>query len=96
MATVAIFLPAALLVVGVMPFWEQLRANPRAANALAGANAAVVGILAAALYNPVFTAGVTGPVTMAIAAAAFVALRRFNVPAWAVVPAAALIGQVVL
>ena len=96
LATVVIFLPAALLVVGVMPFWEQLRANPQAANALAGANAAVVGILAAALYNPVFTAGVTGPVTMAIAAAAFVALRRFNVPAWAVVPAAALIGQVVL
>lgn len=94
LATVAIFLPAALLVVGVMPFWEQLRANPQAANALAGANSAVVGILAAALYNPVFTAGVTGPATMAIAAAAFVALRRFNAPAWAVVPAAALIGQV--
>ena len=77
-----------------MPFWERLRANPQAANALAGANSAVVGILAAALYNPVFTAGVTGPATMAIAAAAFVALRRFNAPAWGVVPAAALIGQV--
>lgn len=51
LATVAIFLPAALLVVGIMPFWERLRANPHAANALAGANAAVVGILAAALRN---------------------------------------------
>lgn len=68
LATVAIFLPAALLVIGVMPFWDQLRAHPRAAHALAGANAAVVGILAAALYMPVFTSGIHGPATMAVAA----------------------------
>ena len=96
LATVAIFLPAALLVIGVMPFWDQLRAHPRAAHALAGANAAVVGILAAALYTPVFTSGVHGPATMAVAAGAFVALHSFKVPAWAVVIGAALIGWVVL
>ncbi|WP_083327959.1 chromate efflux transporter [Corynebacterium sp. HMSC034A01] len=96
LATVAIFLPAALLVVGVMPFWDRLRANPRAASALAGANAAVVGILAAALYTPVFTSGIHGPATMAVAAAAFVALCNFKAPAWAVVVGAAAVGQVVL
>lgn len=95
-ATVAIFLPAALLVIGVMPFWDRLRAQPRAADALAGANAAVVGILAAALYNPVFLAGVSGPVTMAVAAAAFVALQSWKLPAWAVVIAAAFTGWAVL
>ncbi|WP_301924733.1 chromate efflux transporter [Corynebacterium glaucum] len=95
-ATVAIFLPAALLVIGVMPFWDRLRQHPMAASALAGANAAVVGILAAALYNPVFTAGVHGPGTMGVAAAAFVALQSFKLPAWAVVIAAALVGGIAL
>ncbi|MEH0147040.1 chromate efflux transporter [Corynebacterium sp. Q4381] len=95
-ATVAIFLPAALLVVGVMPFWEQLREHPLAASALSGANAAVVGILAAALYDPVFTAGITGPGTLAVAAAAFVALRKWKTPPWAVVVAAAAAGAVAL
>ncbi|WP_175935282.1 chromate efflux transporter [Corynebacterium sp. Marseille-P4321] len=94
-ATVAIFLPAALLVVGIMPFWDRLRSHPRAGQALAGANAAVVGILAAALYNPVFTAGIHGVETMVVAAAAFVALHSLKVPAWAVVPAAALVGWAV-
>ena len=96
LATVAIFLPAALLVVGIMPFWDRLRTNPHAASALAGANAAVVGILAAALYTPVFTSGIHGTATMAVAAAAFVALRNFKVPAWAVVIGAALTGWAVL
>ncbi len=96
LATVAIFLPAALLVIGVLPFWHRLRAHPRAAHALAGANAAVVGILAAALYTPVFTSGIHGPATVAVAAGAFVALRSFKAPAWAVVIGAALIGWVML
>lgn len=96
LATVAIFLPAALLVIGVMPFWDRIRSQPVASLALSGANAAVVGILAAALYNPVFTAGITGVDTMAIAAAAFVALQEWKVPAWAVVVAAALVGWVAL
>ena len=95
-ATVAIFLPAALLVIGVMPFWDRIRSHPLAAGALSGANAAVVGILAAALYSPVFTSGITGAGTMAVAAAAFVALQKWQAPPWAVVIAAALIGQVAL
>lgn len=96
LVTVAIFLPAVLLVIGIMPFWGQLRSHPRAAGAVAGANAAVVGILAAALYNPVFVAGVSGPATMAVAATAFVALHSWKLPAWAVVIAAALTSWVVL
>ena len=96
LATVAIFLPAALLVVGAMPFWDALRAHPASRSVLAGANAAVVGILAAALYTPVFTAGIAGSATMALAAAAFVALRSWKVPAWAVVIAAAAVGLVAL
>lgn len=96
LATTAIFLPAALLVIGIMPFWDQFRAHPRAAGAVAGANTAVVGILAAALYNPVFIAGVSGPATMAVAATAFVALHSWKLPAWTVVIAAALTSWVVL
>lgn len=92
LATTAIFLPAALLVIGIMPFWDQLRAHPRAAGVVAGANAAVVGILAASFYNPVFIAGVSGPAPMAVAAAVFVALHSWKLPAWAVVIAAALTG----
>lgn len=84
-ALVAVFLPGALLVAGVLPFWERLRHSPRARRALAGTNAAVVGILAAALYTPVFTAGVRGPGSLAIAVIAFVALLTRRVPVWAVV-----------
>ncbi|WP_342319629.1 chromate efflux transporter [Corynebacterium mayonis] len=92
LATVSIFLPAALLVLGALPYWERLRHHRAAAGVLAGANAAVVGLLGAALYSPVFTAGVTGPATMALAIAAFAALQAFRTPAWAVVVAAAVAG----
>ncbi|AWB83883.1 chromate efflux transporter [Corynebacterium liangguodongii] len=95
-ATVAIFLPAALLVLGVLPFFDELRRRPLVARAIAGANAAVVGILGAALYTPVFTSGVTGAATMSLAAAALTALQAFKVPAWAVVIGAALIGWALL
>ncbi|MGV0432326.1 chromate efflux transporter [Corynebacterium sp. 20_84] len=95
-ATIAIFLPAALLVLGAMPFWERIRQMPRAGAALAGANAAVVGILGAALYTPVFTAGVTGVVTLSIAVVCYAALTSWKVPPWAVVIGAALVGWAVL
>lgn len=95
-ATIAIFLPAALLVLGTLPFWDVLRRQPQAARAIAGANAAVVGILAAALYTPVFTAGVTGVATMAVAGAALTALLVWKLPAWAVVIGAALVGWALL
>ena len=95
-ATVAIFLPAALLVLGAMPFWERIRHAPPAGAALAGANAAVVGILGAALYTPVFTAGITGAATLCIAVVCYAALTSWKVPPWAVVIGAALVGWVVL
>lgn len=95
-ALVAIFLPATLLVVGVLPFWDRLRRAPLAQRALMGVNAGVVGILAAALYTPVFTEGVTSVATLGIAAAGFVALTSWKAPAWAVVIAAGLIGWAVL
>ena len=95
-ATIAIFLPAALLVLGALPFWDAVRHHPSAARCIAGANAAVVGILAAALYTPVFTVGVTGAATMAVAAAAFTALQAWKLPAWVVVAAAAVVGWIAL
>lgn len=95
-ALVAIFLPSMLLIVGALRFWDRLRAAPRSQRALAGVNAAVVGLLAAALYDPVFTEGVTSRGTMAIAAVAFVLLASWRVPAWAVVIGAGLVGFVAL
>ena len=95
-ALVAIFLPSALLITGALPFWNQLRRTPRAQSALMGVNAAVVGILAAALYQPVFVSGVTGPVSLIIALAAFATLTFARTPAWLVVLLAAVAGGLLL
>lgn len=97
-ATVAIFLPAMLLTVGALPLWERWRGNALARRALAGVNAGVVGMLAAALYHPVFTAGVldAGVGALVVAVAGFVALHSWRVPAWAVVAAAAALGWALL
>ncbi|GAA4832694.1 chromate efflux transporter [Garicola koreensis] len=97
-AVLAIFLPGGLLVVGSLRFWESLRSSPTARRAMLGFNAAVVGILAAALYDPVFTSGVidVGVEALAVAVAAFVALNKWRAPAWAVVIAAGLVGWVIL
>ena len=61
------FLPVFLLVIGALPFWEDLRRMPAAQAALRGVNAAVVGLLLAALYNPVWTAGITSASDFALA-----------------------------
>lgn len=99
-ALLSVFAPSALLVVGALPFWERLRRAPRARRALAGVNAGVVGLLAAALYDPVFTQGVLAAgdplVALALALAAFVALAKWAAPPWAVVIAAGLLGWLVL
>lgn len=95
-ALLAIYLPSALLILGVLPFWEGLRQAPAARRALFGVNAAVVGLLAAALYDPVFMAGITSGRAMAIAAAAFVSLSAWKAPPWAVVVAAGLAGFLIL
>lgn len=95
-ALVAIFLPAALLVIGALPFWHVLRALPWARRVLAGVNAGVVGLLAAALWDPVITEGVRSAPALALAVAVFTALTRWSAPPWAVVIGAGLLGAVVL
>ncbi len=96
-ALVAVFLPGLLLLVGVIPFWDAFRARPGAQALTRGANAAVVGILGAALYDPVFTGAVVGPYEFALALACFVMLMAWKAPPWTVVLVAAaggvLIGQ---
>ncbi|HMN38084.1 MAG TPA: chromate efflux transporter [Hyphomicrobium sp.] len=87
---VAVFAPSFLLVVGVLPFWEELRSRVWARSALRGVNAAVVGLLLAALYHPVWTAGITGASDFAIAISAFLALFMWRAPPWLVVMACAL------
>lgn len=89
-AVMAMFLPAWLLVGGALPFWQRLRAFPWAQAALRGANAAVVGVLAAALWMPVGQEGIRHWLDLLLAAAGFVLLERFKVPAWAVVAGLAL------
>lgn len=98
LAVATIFLPAALLVLAAVPFWERLRSNSRAQRVLLGVNAGVVGILAAALYTPVLTVGVleVGTTALVLAVLAFVALNSWRAPAWAVVIAAGVLGWAVL
>ena len=86
-ALAAIFLPGLLLVAGALPFWDAFRRRPSAQAAMRGTNAAVVGILAAALYNPVWTSAVTGSQDFAIAAIGFVLLVVWRWPPLAVVAA---------
>ncbi len=84
-ATAGIFLPSFLLVFGVLPFWLRLRGNPAARAALAGINAAVVGLLLAALYDPVFVSSIKDGRDVALGLAAFALLELWKVPAWIVV-----------
>jgi len=89
----AIFLPSFLLVWGVLPFWERLRAVPAVRSALVGVGAAVVGILVAALYDPVWTSAVFDPRDLALALAAFGLLVAWRLPPWLVVVFAAAGGE---
>jgi chromate transporter len=82
---VAVFIPSFLLVFGVMPFWDRLRANGDVQAALAGVNAAVVGLLLAALYDPVWTSAILSPTDFALALFALVALMIWKLPPWLVV-----------
>jgi chromate transporter len=84
-ATAAIFLPGFLLLVGVMPFWNRMRRHPLADPLLRGANAAVVGILAAALYTPLFTTAIVDVRAFALALVCFVLLVAWRCPPWIVV-----------
>lgn len=92
LAIVAIFAPGLLLMAGALPFWGALAANPRARAALAGVNAAVVGVLAAALYDPIVTGAIRGPADAVVAVVAFVLLMAFRAPPLAAVALCALGG----
>ncbi len=82
---IAIFAPSFLLVMGVLPFWESLRQNLRTRAALSGINAAVVGLLLAALYQPVWTSAIIEAKDFGLALVALIALMFWKVPAWLVV-----------
>jgi chromate transporter len=82
---IAMFLPAFLLVIGPLPFWEVLRQRPLAQAALRGVNAAVVGLLLAALYRPVWTSGISNAGDFALGIAAFLLLFMWKTPPWLVV-----------
>jgi len=84
-ALCAIFLPGLLLVYGALPFWNRWRAWPAAASAMRGANAAVVGILAAALYDPVWTGAVADVRDAALAIGGFFLLTVWKLPPWTLV-----------
>lgn len=88
----AVFVPSFLLVFGVMPFWERLRANGHVQAALAGVNAAVVGLLLAALYDPVWTSAIFGPEDFILALIALAALMVWRLPPWLVVLAGGMAG----
>jgi chromate transporter len=82
---VAIYLPSFLLLIGALPFWDALRRRPAVQSALRGVNAAVVGLLLAALYKPVWTSAILSPADFAIGIAAFLLLALWAVPPWLVV-----------
>jgi chromate transporter len=91
-ALVAIFAPSFLLVSGLLPFWDTLRQRQGMQAMLRGVNAAVVGVLLAALYTPVWTSGVHTPAGFGLAVAAFAALTLWAVTPWIVVVMGAVIA----
>lgn len=91
-ALVAIFLPGLLLVYGMLPFWDRFRSRPNAQFVMRGANAAVVGILGAALYDPVWTSAVLSPRDFAIALGGFLLLTVWKLAPWIVVVLLAIAG----
>ncbi|GAK10500.1 chromate efflux transporter [Geomicrobium sp. JCM 19039] len=95
-ATAAIFLPAFLLILGALPFWNTLRQNDSARAALMGVNAAVVGILIAAFYTPIWTSAIVGPLEFAFAAILFFMLVYWKLPPWLIVVTGVIGGALIL
>jgi chromate transporter len=89
---VAVFLPGILILMGALPFWETFRKRPAAQAMMRGVNAAVVGLLGAALYNPVWTTSVKVPADFGIALVGFVLLTVWRAPPLVVVVVSALGG----
>lgn len=96
LALVAIYVPSWLLLPGALPYWSRLRSLPAARSALMGTNAAVVGLLAAAFYDPVLTAGITDSLRLVMALLAFGALRFLKLPPWLLVILCAAAGGLLL
>lgn len=94
-ATFAIFLPAFLLILGTLPFWNTLRKNPKIKGALIGVNASVVGILLSALYNPIWTSSIHAPIDFALAAILFSMLVYWKLPPWVIVLTGAIGGYLI-
>jgi chromate transporter len=90
----AIFLPSFLLVIGILPFWNSLRKNRRVRSALVGVNAAVVGLLIAAFYDPVWTSGILSAGDFILALVAFGLLTLWKIPPWMVVGLTGLGGAI--
>ncbi|WP_439531542.1 chromate efflux transporter [Marinobacter adhaerens] len=95
-AVLAVFLPGTLLVFAGLPLWSWLREHRRARSALAGVNAGVVGLLLAALYDPVWVSAVHGAHDLALVLAIWVCLAVWRVPVWVLAPLSALAGVILL
>ena len=95
LALIAIFLPGILMTVGALPFWELLRTRGSFQSALRGVNAAVVGLLLAAFYHPVWTSAINKPTDFGLAILAFGLLVFWKLPPWLVVVLTAVGGEVV-
>lgn len=95
LALVAIFLPSFLLIIGALPFWDLLRSVPVFQSALKGINAAVVGLLLTALYNPVWTSAIYSPADFGLGLVAFGLLMFWKCPPWLVVVLTALGGELI-
>lgn len=96
LATVAIFLPSALLMAAGLHFWGRWRHSPVLRAAFTAVNAAVVGLLGAALWDPVLVHGITGTASLVIAALCWLGLAKWGLPPWSVAAFAALAGAVLL
>jgi len=95
-ATIAVFLPAFLLILGALPFWDRLRNNPKVKGAIMGVNAAVVGILISALYHPIWTSSILTPIDFALASILFSMLVYWKLPPWIVVLTGAIGGTLMV
>ncbi|WKA56584.1 chromate transporter [Planococcus shixiaomingii] len=92
-ATAAIFLPAFLLILGALPFWDMLRNNRKIKGAVMGVNAAVLGILISAFYTPIWTSSILEPADFTLAAVLFSMLVYWKLPPWIIVVCGAIGGS---
>ncbi|RIL50312.1 chromate efflux transporter [Mammaliicoccus fleurettii] len=92
LATIAIFLPAFLLLFGILPFWDAIKSNTYAEGFLKGISAGVVGILIAALYNPIWTSTIKSDLDFVLASSLFILLMYFKLPSWSIVLIGIILG----